>query len=91
MLLTYSWIDTRESYEKTPVEIVHHIAGWFVLDEFNQMKGVGMQILRRELEVENREVSLALDYISRDEVIFSKISSPRWTTLLKPPIRLTTR
>jgi len=83
MFLTYSWIDTRESYEKTPVEIVHHIAGWFVLDEFNQMKGVGMQILRRELEVENREVSLALDYISRDEVIFSKISSPftAWTLL----------
>lgn len=92
MFLTYSWIDTRESYEKTPVEIVHHIAGWFVLDEFNQMKGAGMQILRRELEVENREVSLALDYIDRDEVIFSKISSPfiAWTLLeLKDELPLT--
>ena len=92
MFLTYSWLDTRESYEKTPAEIVHHIAGWFVLDEFNQVKGVGMQILRRELEVENQEVSLALDYISRDEVIFSKISSPftAWTLLeLKEELPLT--
>jgi|GEM_PF-2705800 len=92
MFLTYSWIDTRDSYEKPRVEIVHHIAGWFVLDEFNRMKGVGMRILRRELEVENREVSLALDYISRDEVIFSKISSPftAWTLLeLKSELPLT--
>jgi hypothetical protein len=92
MFLTYSWIDTRETYEDASVGLTHHIAGWFVLDEFNMMKGVGLQILHRELEVENREVSLALDYINHEEAIIRKISPPfmAWTLLeLKDELPLT--
>ncbi|MDQ1351580.1 MAG: hypothetical protein QG657_1885 [Acidobacteriota bacterium] len=101
MFLTYSWIDTRETfhenpaypaYPETPAQPIYHIAGWFVLDEYNIMTGVGLQVLRRELGAENGESSLALDYISRDEAILRKIAPPfmAWTLLeLKGELPLT--
>ncbi len=82
MFLTYSWIDTRETfpenplYPATPAQPIYHIAGWFVLDEYNIMFGIGLQVLRRELGAENGKSTLALDYISRDEAILRKIAPP---------------